>query len=85
MIDDKFSATDGYDDNDNHNLGGGMLGGSGREGLQAHTRGGLQAHSQGAPGPLPGRVSRPTPGGCIPACTEADPPPPPSRRQLLRG
>ena len=36
--------------------------------------GGLQAHTQG--------VSRPTPRGCIPACTEADPPP--SRRLLLR-
>ena len=35
-------------------------------GLQAHTQGGLQAHTYG--------VSRPTPRGCIPACTEADPP-----------
>ena len=43
-------------------------------GLQAHTRGGLQAHTQGvSPGPHL--------GGCIPACTEADPP---SRRLLLR-
>ena len=28
----------------------------------------------GSPGPHPGGVSRPTPGGCIPACPEADTP-----------
>ena len=39
---------------------GGSWGGSGQGGLQAHTWG------RG--------VSRPTPGGSIPACTEADPP-----------
>ena len=42
--------------------------GSGQWGHQAHTwGGGSQAHTQG--GPSPG------PGGCIPACTEADTPP----------
>ena len=52
----------------------GEVEGSGWGGLQSHTwgeapglhHGGLQAHTWG--------VSRPTPGGCIPACTEADPP-----------
>ena len=40
---------------------------SGQGGLHAHTHGGLHAHTQGgSPGPHP--------GGCIPACTEADPP-----------
>ena len=44
--------------------------GSGWRGLQAHTQGegGLQAHTWGAPGPHP--------GGCIPACSEADTPSP---------
>ena len=84
IFDDKFSATDGYDDNDNHNLGG--CWGSGQAGLQTHTRGGLQAHTQG--------VSRPTPGGGCPGPHLGDVsqhalrqtlPPPPSRRPLLRG
>ena len=44
----------------------GELEGSGQRGLQAHTQGGLQAHTWG--------VSRPTPRGCIPACTQADSP-----------
>ena len=68
----------------------GELEGSGQGGLQVHTQGGaspgthlggLQAHTRGVSRPTPGGVSRPTPrgspgphGGCIPACTEADPP-----------
>ena len=60
-----------------------------RGGLETHTQGapgphpggGLQAHPRGAPGPHLGGVYRPTPGGCILACTEADIPP---RRLLLR-
>ena len=60
-------------------------------GLQAHIqgevggsgwRGGLQAHTQGVVRGSGWRgVSRPIPRGCIPACTEADPP---SRRLLPR-
>ena len=55
-------------------------------GFQAHTQGGggggeLDMSGGESPGPHPGGrlrglargVSRPTPGGCIPACTEADP------------
>ena len=39
----------------------------------------------GCPGPGPWGVSRPRPGGCSPACTEADTPlPPPSRTLLLQ-
>ena len=56
----------------------GLVGGlqaHGQLSLQAHTQGGLQTHTWGgSPGPHPG-------WGCIPACTEADPPP---RRLLLR-
>ena len=38
---------------------------------------GNQAHTQGGAWEVwRGGVSRPTPRGCIPACTEADPPPP---------
>ena len=42
-----------------------------------HPEGGcLQAHTWGgSPGPHLGGVSRPTPGGVIPSCTEADTPP----------
>ena len=50
-------------------------------GLQAHTRGEVEGSGQGVPRPTPGvsmptprGISRPTPRGCIPACTEADPP-----------
>ena len=55
----------------------GELEGSGRSGLQTHTQeGGLQAHTwRGSPGQHLEGVSRPTPRGCIPACTEAAPPP----------
>ena len=54
----------------------GEVGGLARGGLQAHTQGGLQAHNWGVSRPTPrGVVSRPTPGECIPAYTEADTPP----------
>ena len=45
--------------------------------LRGLTGGGLQAHTQGVTRATAGGVSRPTlgVGGCIPACTEADPPP----------
>ena len=47
------------------------LGGSGIPACLA----GFQAHTQGeVEGDLAGEVSRPTPRGAIPACTEADPP-----------
>ena len=51
---------------------GGVLQAHTQRGLQAHTQGGLQANTWA--GLSPRGVSRPTPGGCIPACTEADPP-----------
>ena len=57
---------------------GGKLRGLARGGLQAHTQGGLQAHTwEGLQAHTWWGVYRPTPGGCIPACTEADTPPPP--------
>ena len=46
---------------------GGRLGGLGVGCVHAHTQGGgVQAHTRvgGCPGPYPGGVSRPTPGGC---------------------
>ena len=52
----------------------GEVEGSGLRGcLQAHIQGGLQAHIWGILQAHTGGVSRPTPGGDIPACTEADP------------
>ena len=36
--------------------------------------GGLQAHTPGVSRPIPRGSPGPHPGGCIPACTEADPP-----------
>ena len=68
---------------------GGRLKGLARWGLHAYTQGGrlgvrglsrpmpggrgAQAHTGGGPAPHPGSLD-PGPGGCIPACTEVDPP-----------
>ena len=55
-------------------------------GLLAHTWKGLQAHTWGgwSPGLHPGKVSRPTPGGCVCQHALRQIPPSSSRRLLLR-
>ena len=53
----------------------GEVQGSGWGGLQVHTWGRVSRPTPGgSPGPHPGGLQAHTQGGCIPACTEADPP-----------
>ena len=60
-------------------VSGPIPGGVSGQGVSRPTPGGSRPTPRGGPGPHPGEVqARGVQGGCIPACTEADPPPHPA-------